>query len=152
MSTYREAIHHARAGGTVRRDDRIVRFLTREEAEPIVLDRSPSRAVLHDSEGRQVIQAKDGTRGIQIGDAFHSSDGKKIGPIEDHTLVIEIFADPRFRLESLGLYTISDSEVREFVPSDEDIYLPAELDEEGKEKARVLRTDWEFVNFGELDQ
>jgi hypothetical protein len=118
MSTYREAIHHARAGGTVRRGAQVVRFLTREEAEPIILERSPSRAVAHDEDG---VVTKNGA------------------------IVVETFADPNFRLQKLGLFDVGMGEPIEFKPIDDDIYLPVELDEEGKEKPRVLRTDWEIV-------
>jgi hypothetical protein len=46
MSTLREAIHHARAGGIARLGDTSVRFLTREEAEPILLATRPDRIVV----------------------------------------------------------------------------------------------------------
>lgn len=47
MSTYREATHHARAGGTARRGQQEIRFLTREEAEPILLATRPDRVVVN---------------------------------------------------------------------------------------------------------
>lgn len=146
MSTLREAIQHARTGGTARLGGKEIRFLTFEEAEPIILEQCPSRAVLHDEQGRIVIQAKDGTRGVQVNSDFYASDGTKIGPIEEgHELVIETFADPAFDTERLGLYDVGVHPAVPLSATDEDIYLPVELDEEGKEKPRALRTDWEIV-------
>lgn len=49
MSTYREALFHARSGGTARLGDKIVRFLNREEAEPILLEQRPERRYVRGS-------------------------------------------------------------------------------------------------------
>lgn len=46
MSTYREAIFHARAGGTSSRAGKTIRFLTREEAEPILVETRPNRIIV----------------------------------------------------------------------------------------------------------
>lgn len=45
MSTYREALYAARMGATVKRDGRAVRYLTPDEAEPILLERMPRRRI-----------------------------------------------------------------------------------------------------------
>ena len=55
------------------------------------------------------------------------------------------FANPSFPLQRLGLYDVSGAEPAEFCPTDEDIYLPVELNSAGNPKPRVLRTDWEIV-------
>jgi hypothetical protein len=56
------------------------------------------------------------------------------------------FANPHFPLAQLGLYDVSGDEPVSFAPTDDDIYLPVELDAEGKEKPRALRADWEIVS------
>lgn len=120
MSTYREAIHHARSGGTVRRGGREVRFLTFEEAEPIILEQSPSRATRVDEKT-----------------------GKPV--VEGGEIVVDTFADPTFNTRRLGLYDVGVHPAEPLRPTDEDLYLPVELDENGNEKPRELRTDWEIV-------
>jgi len=120
MGTYREAIQHARVGGTARCGGKEIRFLTFEEAEPIILDAIPSR--------RTVIGAN----------------GKPL--IEDTKIVVETFADPNFDTKKFGLYDVGVHPAAPFTPSDEDIYLPLEHDDEGNPKPRALRADWELLS------
>lgn len=116
MSTYREAIHHARAGGTARRGTREIRFLTREEAEPIILERAPSRRVAHDESG-PIIKRK--------------------------AIVVETFADPAYKVERFGLFDVGATPPCEFAPTDEDVYVfengEPKLDDNGD---RILAGDW----------
>jgi hypothetical protein len=121
MSTYREAIQHARNGGTVRLGGKEIRFLTFEEAEPLILELSPSR--------RTVMDEKT---------------GKAL--IENGKIVVETYADPNFNTKRLGLYDVGVHPAVQLTASDDDTYLPVELDAEGKEKPRVFRTDWELLS------
>lgn len=96
MSTYREAILHARSGGTAYCGGRAIRFLTREEAEPRILERIPSR--------RTVVDEKT---------------GKPL--VKDGKIVVETYADPHYRLEAFGLYDVGSGTPVEFRPTNEDI-------------------------------
>lgn len=124
MSSYREATAHARSGGTARRGEKEIRFLTSEEAEPILLDICPERRVAHD----------DDPKSKTFGKALE----------KDGELVIETIAPPNYPTKRLGLYDVGQHPPVGFGPTEEDIHMPVELDEEGKEKLRVLRTDWEL--------
>lgn len=101
MATYREALFHARAGGTSRSAARVLRFLTFEEASPILLERSPTRAVRRDERGKAVV-----------------ANGK---------LVIDEIADSNYPLKKLGLFDIVS--MQPFAPTPED--LEAEWVREG---------------------
>jgi hypothetical protein len=121
MSTLREAIQHARAGGTARFGGKEVRFLTFEEAEPIIFELTPTRVTRIDEKT-----------------------GKPV--IENGEIVVDTFAEPNFDTKRLGLYDVGTHPAEPLRVTDDDIYLPVELDEEGKEKPRVLRTDWELLS------
>jgi hypothetical protein len=95
MSTYREAILHARSGGTAYSRTRVVRFLTREEAEPIILEVIPSRRTVIDTDGKALI--------------------------ENGEIVVEEYADPHYRLAAFGLFDVSGAEPVQFQPTSEDI-------------------------------
>jgi hypothetical protein len=123
MGTYREAVLHARRGGTARLGGKEIRFLTFEEAEPIILEQCPSRATRIDS--------KTGKAAIKNG-----------------KIIVDTFADPKLDLKRFGLYDVGVHPAVQLATSDEDIYLPVELDEDGKEKPRALRTDWEILKDG----
>jgi hypothetical protein len=116
MNTYREAIHHARSGGTAYCGAKQVRFLTFAEAEPIILEQTPSRRVLHDEKG---VVEKDGQT------------------------VVETFADPKIRLSKFGLYDVGQQPPVKFQPTDEDMYVyengEPKLDDDGH---KILRIDW----------
>jgi hypothetical protein len=95
MSTYREAVQHARRGGTARCGGKEIRFLTFEEAEPIILELSPSRRTVIDKKtGRPL--AKDGA------------------------IVVETYADPNFDTKRLGLYDVGVHPAVQLTTSEED--------------------------------
>ena len=128
MSTCREAVQHARGGGTSRFGGKEIRFLTFEEAEPLILEQCPSRRVVIDT--REEVKGKPNPN---CGRAIIGDDGN---------IIVETYADPNFDTKRLGLYDVG---VHPAVPAkfdDEDMHMPVELDEEGKEKPRVFRTDW----------
>lgn len=106
MSTYREAIHYARAGGTARLGDKTVRFLTREEAEPILLATRPDRNVVFVTE-----KEHNPKKGLIAGQP-------KID--KNNNIVVETVAPANFQLQRLGLYDVSVSPPVEFRPTDED--------------------------------
>lgn len=116
MGTYREAIQHARAGGTARRAGKEIRFLTFEEAEPIIIERCPSRRTRMGDNGKPVIEAGE--------------------------IVVDTYASTTFDVKRLGLYDVGVHPAEPFAPTDEDIYEPVELDDEGNTKPRALRGDW----------
>jgi len=97
MATYREALFHMRAGGTARCSDKTVRFLTPEEATPIILEQSPSRAVRIDEET-----------------------GKPLVDKKTKRVIVDVYADTS-RVQRLGLYDIGGSTPTQFRPTDEDI-------------------------------
>lgn len=121
MSTCREAIQHARSGGTSRRSGKEIRFLTFEEAEPFILDQCPSR--------RTVIDER-----VEINGKANPRHGKPI--IEGGKIVVDTYAEPTFNTKRLGLYDVGVHPAVPFIPTDEDVY------ESGEEKPCVLRTDW----------
>lgn len=92
---YREAIQHARSGSTAYCGGKEIRFLTFAEAEPILLEQTPSRRVVRDENG--AIAEKDGQ------------------------IVVETFADPTFNMKRLGLYDVGGAAPVQFAPTAEDI-------------------------------
>lgn len=96
MSTYREAILHARRGGTAYCAGKEIRFLTFEEAEPILLEQCPSRrTVIDEKTGKPLVKKKQ--------------------------IVVETYADPNFDTKRLGLYNVGVHPAEQFVPAEEDI-------------------------------
>jgi hypothetical protein len=95
MATYREALHHARRGGTSTGSGKTIRFLTFEEAKPILLEQHPSRATRIGENGKPAVKNKK--------------------------IVVDTFADPTFRLSRLGLHDVSVSPPVEFRPTADDI-------------------------------
>lgn len=115
----------ARSGKTVTRAGKIVRLLTQEEADAHAFIHNPSRRIV-----TETVKDKDGNE--------HQQPLVKNGEI-----VVEEYGSAR--PQRLGLFDVSGSEPIPFRPTEDDWHEPVELDEEGKEKPRVLRTDWEIV-------
>lgn len=97
---YVEAIRHARSGGTAYLGARVIRFLTTEEATPIILEQNPSRRVLRNEDGSV----------------------KTEGAGKDEKIVVETYASTEPRdLQALGLYDVGGLMPVQFRPTDEEI-------------------------------
>lgn len=122
MSSYREAISHARSGGTARLGEKEIRFLTTEEAEPILLEQLPERRIVIDEA---------------------TGKAKTTGKGKNEQIVVETIAPPNYNTKRLGLYDVGSGVPVPFALSDEDVFVcendEPKVDEEGN---RVLCTDW----------
>lgn len=120
---FREAMLQARSGKTVTRAGKIIRHLTKEEGDAHQFTYNRSR------------RSKMG------------EDGKAL--VENGQIVVEEYGDVGPRPQRLGLFDVSQNDEHghalSYTPTEDDVYEPVELDEEGKEKPRVFRSDWELV-------
>lgn len=122
MATYREVIEAVRSGGSASRAGRTVRLLTKEEADPILIERCPSRIVRKD----------------KLGQPMHH---KKTGE-----MIVDVVA-PDIHPHRLGFFDVTDlRSLKEFAPTDADMFKQSESGERLVTETGdfVLANDWEI--------